>query len=422
MITAQPQSLEPKPRTEAARLDKFVPFSPPSIGEEEIEEVADTLRSGWLTTGPKTERFENAVKEYLGARHAVAVNSCTAALHLALRALGVGEGDGVITSPYTFASTGHVVMYQRARLFLIDVEPDTFNLDPEKVQRFLEDECMPGAEGRPRHRATGASIKVLLPVHYGGHPCPMDRFLDLARRYNLYLVEDAAHALGAEYRGRRIGSFGDVTCFSFYATKNLTTGEGGLAATDDQELAQRMRVLGMYGISDARRIWQRYTPKGNWVYDVVDLGFKYNMMDIQAALGLHQLAKLPLFLERRAENAAIYNRVFGQLEAVVRPTVKEYARHAWHLYPLLLDLDRPALRRDAFIEELKARNVGTSVLFIPLHLHSYYQRALPYREGDFPVAENIFRRMVNLPLSPSIPAETITRVAEIVAELVTERS
>ena len=403
-------------------LAKFVPFSPPTMGDEEIAEVADTIRSGWLTTGPKTERFENEVRDYVGAQYALAVNSCTAALHLALHVLDVGPGDGVITSPYTFASTGHVIMYQQARPYFVDVDPLTFNLDPAKLEAFLAEECFPGEDGRPVHRTDGAVIKALLPVHYGGHPCAMDELMDIAGRYNLRVVEDAAHALGTEYRDQRIGSIGDITCFSFYATKNLTTGEGGLAVTDDEELAGRMRVLSMYGISDARRIWQRYAPKGSWVYDIVDLGFKYNMMDIQASLGLHQLAKLNGFIARRAENAAIYNQTLANLEQVRLPVVHDYAKCAWHLYPLLLNPEALKISRDGFIEELKRLNVGASVLFIPLHLHTFYQQALPYAEGNFPVAEDLFRRVVNLPISPALSAEQAVQVAELVRRLILEHS
>ena len=400
-------------------LPDFVPFSPPSIGDDEIKEVVDTLTSGWLTTGPKTEAFESALKQRVGADHAVAVNSCTAALHLALQALDIGPEDGVITSPYTFASTGHVILYQGAQPFFVDVEPDTFNMDPAKLSAFLETQCRWDGPNRClRHRHTGRTIKAVLPVHYGGHPCQMDEIFDLARSYGLHVVEDAAHAIGSEYKGRPVGSLGDITCFSFYATKNLTTGEGGMAVTNLPELAERMRVLSMYGISDARRIWKRYAPKGSWVYDVRELGFKYNMMDIQAALGIHQLKRLDEFIARRRENADIYNQAFQDIPGVYTPVVQPYAQSAWHLYPILLDPELISISRDQFIEELKALNIGTSVLFIPLHLHSYYQRTLPYQEGDFPMAEMIFRRIVNLPVSPALSAENACNVAETVAALI----
>ncbi|MBF0530816.1 MAG: DegT/DnrJ/EryC1/StrS family aminotransferase, partial [Deltaproteobacteria bacterium] len=396
---------------------------PPLIGEEEIQEVVGTLKSGWLTTGPRTEKFETALKEYVGVQEAVAVNSCTAALHLALKVLEIGPPHGVITTPLTFASTGHVIMYQQARPFFVDVEPGTFNLDPDLIREFLEKECRPdGLEGRPRHLATDLTIKAILPVHYGGHPCRMDEIMALAEKHNLYVVEDAAHALGAGYKGRPIGGIGHITCFSFYATKNLTTGEGGMLVTNDRLLAQRARILSMYGISDARRIWQRYAPKGSWVYDIAELGCKYNMMDIQAAMGLHQLAKLDGFMTRRAENAGIYREILTGLDQIQVLTPQDYARHAWHLFPLLLNPDRLKIDRDTFIERLKELNIGASVLFIPLHYHSYYQQALPYREGDFPVTEGIFRRLLNLPLSPAIPADTIAKVARTIAGLIRENS
>jgi dTDP-4-amino-4,6-dideoxygalactose transaminase len=401
-------------------LEEFVSFAPPLIGEEEIGEMVATLNSGWLTTGPRTERFEGALKEYLGAGQAVCLNSGTAALHVALDVLDIGPGDGVITTPFTFASTGHVILYQRARPFLVDVEPGTFNLDPDKVRIFLEEECTRDDGGRVRHRETNTTIKAMLPVHYGGHPCRMDEFMALAEEYNLFVVEDAAHAIGSRYKNRPIGSIGHISCFSFYATKNMTTGEGGCATTNRAEWAERMRVAGMYGISDARRIWSRYAPKGSWVYDVRQLGYKYNMMDIQAALGLHQLDKLESFIARRAENAAIYFEVLKEAAGIRLPVVEDYARTSWHLFPVLLDLPKLSIDRDSFIEELKKYNIGASVLFIPLHYHSLYQKLLPYGEGDFPVSEAIFKSIVNLPISPATPAATIRGVAGIVAGLLKE--
>ena len=399
-------------------LQHFASFSPPLIGEEEIREVVDTLKSGWLTTGPKTERFENETAAYCGGGQALAVNSCTAALHLALAVLEIGESDGVITTPYTFASTGHVIMYQKARPFLVDVHPDDFNLDPDKVRRFLEKECTPGKNGgHPVHKDTGKTIKVLLPVHYGGQPCRMHELQQIAREYNLFLVEDAAHAVGASYRGEKIGYLGDITCLSFYATKNMTTGEGGMVLTRNKDWAARMRIMSMYGISDARRIWARYAPKGSWVYDVAELGFKYNMMDIQAALGLHQLARLDHFIARRKENAAVYNEILGGCEQVRLPRIRDDVDPAWHLFPLLLNTESLKINRDEFIEALKALNIGTSVLFIPLHLHSYYNKTLGYGEGDFPEAENLFRRVVNLPISPAASIEIITQIARTTARL-----
>ena len=387
----------PEPAT-GPQIDHFIPFAPPLIGEEEKREVIDTLESGWITTGPRTEAFEKAVCEYAGCGHAVAVNSCTAALHLSLVAAGIGEGDEVIMSPYTFASTGHVVLYQKARPVFVDIDPVTYNIDPDLIEAKIS----------PRTRA-------IMPVHYGGHPCAMDAIGALAAAHDLVIVEDAAHAIGARYRGRPIGSLGHTTCFSFYATKNMTTGEGGMVVTDDGDLASRIRVLCMYGISDARRIWKRYAPRGSWVYDIAELGYKYNMMDIQAALGLPQLRRLDEFIARRGHLASLYSQAFADSGAIQCPTVRPEVKPAWHLYPILLD---PAIDRDAMIETLKEHNIGTSVLFQPLHLHSFYERALGEQEGTFPVAEDVYRRVVCLPVSPRATDEEIGYVAATVRRLV----
>ncbi len=409
------------------KLDKFMAFAPPLMGEEEVAEVADTLRSGWLTTGPKTERFEKALAEYLSAPRGVAVSSCTAALHLGLKILGVGPDQGVILPPLTFASTAHAVMYMGARPFFVDIDPQTGNIDPALIRTFLEEECSRQADGTLRHR-DGSIISTLLPVHYGGHPADLDGLWALAGDYGLNMLEDAAHALGSLYRGRAIGDPGlkpqsaagltGLTAFSFYATKNLATGEGGYLVADKEDLIERARVLSMYGISDSRKIWGRYAPKGTWVYDVADLGFKYNMMDIQAAIGLHQLSKLTGFIQKRALNASIYNEVFSQIPDLVRlPRLKPGVGPAWHLYPLRINPWALKIGRDELIEELRSRNIGTSVLFIPLHYHSYYRRVLPYAEGDFPQSEAFFKDLINLPISPAHSSQTVETAAEIIADV-----
>lgn len=383
------------------RRATFLPFAPPLIGEEEKAEVLDTLESGWLTTGPKVEQFQERLAQYIGAPCAVATSSCTAALHLALIAHDIGEGDEVILPTYTFASTAHVVLYQRARPVFVDIDPQTYNMDPA------------GIEG-----AITPKTKAILVVHYGGQPCDLEAIYAIAARHRLAVVEDAAHAVGSEYRGQKIGSFGPITCFSFYATKNLTTGEGGMAVLHDPDQAERMRVLSMYGIDDARRIWGRYAPRGSWEYDIKTLGYKYNMMDLQAALGLHQLAKLEGFLARRAQIAAHYTEAFANLDAVALPEARPGMRHAWHLYTILLRLDRLTIDRNRFIEELKAEQIGTSVLFRPLHLHSYYRETLGYPEGRFPVAEDVFRRAVSLPLSPKMSDGDVLDVIATVRRIV----
>ncbi len=407
-------------------LGKFLNFAPPFIGEEEVAEVVDTLRSGWLTTGPKTERFEKELATYVGAQEGLALNSCTAALHLGLNVLGVGPGEGVITSPLTFASSAHAICYQGAFVFFADIDPDTGNLSPQKVREFLTENCALGSCGRLRHKETGASITTLLPVHYGGHPVDLEAFWQLAVEFKLNMLEDAAHALGARYQGRLLGDPGlkpaeaeslvGLSAFSFYATKNMTTGEGGFLVGSD--LIKEARRKSMYGISDSRRIWGRYAPSGTWVYDVADLGFKYNMMDIQAALGLHQLRRLPEFIAARKSYAAIYNSALADFEElVVLPREREGVDSAWHLYPLRLRPEAFSISRDEFIETLRAHNIGTSVLFIPLHFHSYYQKRLGHGEGDFPAAESFFKGLINLPISPAHSPSDITMAAELIAGL-----
>ncbi len=388
----------PETIIEAPSIESFIPFAPPLIGEEEKREIIDTLESGWITTGPKTEAFEAAICEYTGAGHALALNSCTAALHLSMVAAGIGEGDEVILSPYTFASTGHVVLYQKARPVFVDIEPETYNIDPELIESKIT-----------------SRTRAILPVHYGGHPCAMDRLVQIAREYKLQVIEDAAHAIGAEYQGKKIGGLGHLTCFSFYATKNMTTGEGGMVVTDDGEIAEKMRVLSMYGISDARKIWKRYAPRGSWYYDIQELGFKCNMMDIQAALGLPQLRKLDAFIARRSYLASLYDEAFENCPVLQTPSLRPEVKSAWHLYPVLVASD---IDRDKIIEELKERNIGTSVLFQPLHLHSFYERELGSQEGEFPVAEDVYRRIICLPISPRATDEEILYVAATLRSLV----
>jgi dTDP-4-amino-4,6-dideoxygalactose transaminase len=394
VATAPPLPAPPAPP--AARTE-FLPFAPPSIGEEEIAEVVDTLRSGWITTGPKTKRFEGDFAAYLGAPAALAVNSCTAALHTALVTLGVGPGDEVITTPLTFAASVNVIEHVGARPILVDVEPDTLNISPSAV----------AAAVTPRTRA-------LLPVHYAGHPVDLDPLLELAAEHALAVVEDAAHALPARYRGRRIGAGANPVAFSFYATKNLTTGEGGML-TGDPDFLARARMISLHGMS--RDGWKRYEKGGSWYYDVLFPGFKYNMTDIQAALGLWQLKKLERFQARRREVVAAYHAAFGDDPAFELPVTRPDVEHAWHLYVLRLRLETLRIDRDRFIEELKARNIGTSVHFIPIHLHPYYRQRYGFKPEAFPVAKDNFERMVSLPLSPKLNDQDVTDVVDAVRDI-----
>ena len=375
----------------------FLPFSPPMIGQEEIDEVVDTLRSDWLTTGPKTRRFEHQFAEHLGAPAALALNSCTAGLHTALSTLGIGPGDEVITSCMTFAASVNVIEHVGARPVLVDVEPDTLNLSPVHVEKSIT----------PKTRA-------ILPVHYAGHPANLDAISALASQYRLEVIEDAAHAIGASYRGRPIGSGPYPASFSFYATKNLTTGEGGML-TGTPEFLQEARVISLHGMS--REAWNRYEKGGGWEYDVVRPGYKYNMTDIQAAIGIWQLKKLPWFQQRRRQLAETYQAAFAGVNGLRLPATHSEVDHAWHLYVLRLDADRWNVPRDRFVEEMKRRNIGTSVHFIPVHLHSYYRDKYGYQADDFPVALDNYRRMVSLPLNPRMSDADAGDVIEAVRDI-----
>lgn len=356
--------------------DSFLPFSPPCLDDDEIAEVVDSLRSGWITTGPKCKRFEAEFAQLLGSPAALAVNSCTAALHTALAVLGVGPGDEVITSCLTFCSTVSVIEHVGATPVLVDVEPDTLNMDPAAVAA-----------------AVSERTRVLLPVHYAGHPCDMDALWAIARKHDLAVLEDAAHAFPAKYRGRWIGSGDNPVAFSFYATKNLTTGEGGML-TGAPEFVEKARVASLHGMS--RDAWKRYDKGGSWYYEVVMPGFKYNMPDVLAAIGLAQLRKLERMQARRREVAAAYAEAFAGLPLQL-PVERGDVESAWHLYPVRL-LDGAAVGRDEFIERMAAGNIGTSVHFIPVHYHPYYRGKYGWGRGEFPVAEEAFRRLVSLPL------------------------
>ena len=387
------------PNDDAPVRDRFLPPFAPCLGDEEFDEVLDTLRSGWLTMGPKTRRFEEAFARYVGAKHAIAVSSCTAGLHLALVAGGIGPGDEVITTPLTFCSTANVIVHQGATPVLADVNPDTMNIDPREIERLIT----------PRTRA-------LIPVHLAGQPCEMEEMEALAKEHGLLLIEDAAHATGAEYRGRKIGTFGDVTVFSFYATKNLTTGEGGMICTEDEDLAEKTRILRLHGIS--QDAWKRYSDKGSWYYEVQLPGYKYNMTDIQASLGLHQLARQEEFLRVRERYARVYTEAFADLPEIRAPFVKDHVRHAWHLYIVQLNLERLTIDRGQFIEALRGENVGTSVHFIPLHLHPFYQQRYGFKKGDFPVAEDAYEGIVSLPLYPRMTEGDVDDVVRAVKKVI----
>jgi dTDP-4-amino-4,6-dideoxygalactose transaminase len=376
----------------------FLPFSPPAIGPEEIAEVVDTLRSEWITTGPKTRRFESAFAEYLGAAGALAVSSATDAMLVGLAALGVGPGDEVITTVMTFCSTVHVIEHLGAKPVLVDVDPDTLCIDPRAVERAVT----------PR-------TKGILPVHIFGHPCDLDPLLDLATSRRLFVLEDAAHSLPARYKRRMIGTIGTATAFSFYATKNMTTAEGGML-TGHPDLIELARIWSLHGMS--RDAYNRYSATGSWFYDVVLPGFKCNMTDIQASLGLQQLKKLSWFQEQRLRIVRRYQSALGGCAALQVPVERPDVESAWHIFPLRLNLEALTIDRQRFIQEMSARNIGTSVHFIPIHLHRYYREKYGYAPDDFPVAHSRFQQLVSMPLHPRLSDADVDDVVDAVLDIV----
>jgi len=395
----------------------FLPLAAPWFDSAERNEVLATLDSDWITTGPRTQRFEIEFAAYVGASYAVAVNSCTAALHLSLAALEIGPGDCVVTSPFTFVATANVIVHQGADPIFIDIDPATYNLDTGKLEEFVTRECSWVPEQKClRVHSTGKRLRAIIAVHYGGHPCDMEAITRIAEQFGLFVIEDAAHALGAVYREKRVGVLGDTACFSFYPTKNISTVEGGMLTTNNPALAERARVLTLHGID--RDAWNRYAKDGSWQYDITAAGFKYNMTDVSAACGIHQLQKLPSFLARREELACRYSNGLGRLP-LQQPTISPGVSSAWHLYPVQVLSDQ--ITRDELIEALRAVKIGTSVHFIPLHLMTYYQRTLGYKRGDFPVAEQVFARIVSLPLFPRMTNNDLERVVRAVHDILTAR-
>jgi perosamine synthetase len=377
----------------------FIPFSQPDITQAEINAVVDVLRSGWLTTGPRTFEFELAFARYLGVAHAVACNSGTSALHLALDAVGIERDDEVIVPTYTFTASAEVVRYFGARPVLVDVGADDLNIDVDAAERALTERT-----------------RALIGVDIGGQPCDWHRLRSLADRRGLRLIDDAAHALRSTLRGLPIGRWADLTVFSFYATKPLTTGEGGMLVTEVTDWAQRARTMGLHGIS--KDAWKRYSAEGSWYYEVIAAGYKYNMTDIAAAIGLVQLSRLDAMQSRRGAIAARYTEAFNTLPEVQIPAASNDRTTSWHLYLLRLHLDRLRCDRTEFIAELKSRGVGTSVHFIPLHLHPYYRDTLGHEPGDFPVAYGEYLRVVSLPIYSRMSDQDVSRVIDSVMEVI----
>ncbi len=378
----------------------FLSFSPPSLSKLERDEVMDTLSSPWITTGPKTKRFEELLAFYLDAPGVLALNSCTAGLHVALVTLGIGPGDEVIVPAMTFCATANVVEHVGAMPVIVDVDPSTLCIDPLSVQK-----------------AINSRTKAIIPVHYAGHPADLDPLYKLADQHGLQIIEDAAHAIPTRYKGQLVGSRSNLAAFSFYATKNITTIEGG-CLTGSTHLLDKARIIGHHGMN--RDAWKRFDKSGSWYYEVVLPGFKYNMTDVQAAIGLHQLRRLGGFQIRRREVVAAYEKAFSSCPSLQTPIECAYAESSWHLYVIRLRLNTLRIGRNAFIEAMKERNIGTSVHYLPVHMHPYYRDKYHYRAEDCPVAFDAFSRMLSLPLHPGLSNQDVKDVIDAVLGIVRE--
>ena len=378
--------------------DKFLIFGSPLIEEDEINEVVATMKSGWIGTGPKVAHFEKDFRKYIGSKYALALNSCTAGLHLSLITAGIKNGDEVITTPLTFSSTGNAIVHAGAIPIFADIERDSMNIDPLEIERKIT-----------------KKTKAIIPVHFTGRACNMDAILKLAKKHKLIVINDAAHAIETEYKGKKIGCLGDITSYSFYVTKNITTGEGGMVTTNNQELADKIKVYGLHGLSvDA---WKRYSDEGYKHYYTVCAGFKYNMMDLQASIGMHQLKRIEKYSKRRNSIWMKYNDAFKDLPCFIPTKVENNTRHAFHLYTLIVDTDSLTIDRDGILNALHRENIGTGVHYTALHLHPFYSKTFRYKRGDFPNAEFVSDRTISLPLSPKLTDRDVKDVIAAVRKV-----
>ena len=376
-----------------------LPFHKSWLEEEEHREVEDTLNSGWLTTGPKTQKFEEAFKDYIGCRYAVALNSCTAGLNLALTVQKFAEGDEVITTPMTFPATANAILLQRLKPVFADIEPGTLTIDPRKIE----------AKITPRTRA-------IIPVHFAGHPCDMTPIQELADRHKLVIIEDAAHALESRYKRQKIGSLGNATAFSFYANKNITTGEGGMLVTNDDALAETLRIMRLQGIS--RDAWKRYGKSGFSHWEQTLVGHKCNMSDLNASIGLHQIKKVERFMALRKKYVSMYDRAFADVAELETPVVRDYATPAHHIYVISLRLERLTIDRDGFLDAIQSTGIGVALHYVALHLQPYYVKNFNTKPQDFPIASNYSERVISLPLYPKMSSADVERVIGTVKSLI----
>jgi dTDP-4-amino-4,6-dideoxygalactose transaminase len=380
------------------RSDEFLVFGSPLIGDDEKREILDCLETGWLGTGPKVARLEREFRAYKEASHAIAVNSCTAALHLSMLAAGIGPGDEVVTTALTFCATVNAIIHAGATPVLADVDPLTSNIDPGQVEERITERT-----------------KAILPVHFAGRPCDMSALVAIAKRRGLLLIEDCAHAIETTYRGKHAGTFGTFGCFSFYVTKNMTTGEGGMVLTPDEKLADRIKILALHGMS--KDAWRRFSDEGYKHYYVVDCGYKYNMMDIQAALGIHQLKRIQKNWERRRQVWSAYQQELGDLPVTLPPPPEEGTRHAHHLYTLLVDPGRSRITRDQFMTAMTTENIGVGVHYQSIPIHPYYQQRFGWRPEDYPNSFRVGQQTVSLPLSAKLTDRDVSDVVRAVRKI-----
>ena len=374
---------------------KFIPYGHQWIDEEDIEEVVKVLKSDWITTGPKIEEFENALCKYIGCKYAVAVNSGTSALDIAVQTLNLPRGSEIITTPFTFVATSNAVLYNNLKPIFADIEKETRNINPEEIRKKITDKT-----------------KAIIYVDYAGHPCDIEEIKDIAEEHDLYLIEDASHAIGAEYKGKKIGNFADMTIFSFHPVKHITTGEGGVVVTNDEDFYERLKMLRNHGID--KSALDRFGPKAGWAYDLKFLGRNYRITDFQAALGISQLKKLDEFIRRRGEIVEMYNEVLEDLHEIETPVVKPYVKPAWHIYTVLLN----GINRDEFFSKMRERNIGVNVHYIPIYRFSYYQEQFNFNPKDFPATEEVFNKIVTLPLFPKMCDDDVEDVIEGVEKVI----
>lgn len=378
---------------------KFLPIATAVFGKEEEKEIIDTLRSGWITLGPKTKKFEQLLADYTGAKYAIALNSCSAALHLAMLAIGIRPGDEVITTPFTFVATANAVIHAGGKPVFTDIDPKTFNIDPKKIEAAIT-----------------KKTKAIIPVDYGGQPVDLDSILKIARKYNLFVVEDAAHTIGAKYKGKNIGTIADITCFSFHPVKNMTTGDGGAITTNNKKLAEKIMMLRVNGMD--KESWKRGISTGSWDYAISIEGYKYHMNDLSASLGIHQLKKLDRFRKIREDIADTYDKELKSIPRITIPYRESEIQHAHNIYPILIETEGLKITRNGIIDKLKQFNIGSIVYFRPLHLQPYFQKALGYKAGDFPIAEYVFERLICLPIYPGMTKKDAKFVSMVFKRIV----